>query len=296
MHDIAFGQGPEFPLVQCRNCNLVYLSERPAPEEISAYYPPDYLPYRKPIQDERFAIMRWARQRNLNQRIKIVEQYAPQSPGSLLDVGCATGIFLDGMRQAGWQVTGLEISASAALLARQRFGLQVIERQLQEAQLPPATFEAITFWDVLEHTFQPCESLQEAHRLLKPGGVLVLTLPNWESLDHRWFGWEWIGFDIPRHLYCFPLAVLEALLEKTGFKLVKTWSGLGGYFTFLASLRIWSKVHLRSAAMRKFLISSLEIPGVRFLFQPFFSLLDWRGVGGTRVVIAWKPQDFNHSD
>jgi SAM-dependent methyltransferase len=287
LHDIAFDKPGEFSLVRCRVCGLVYYRTRPTPQEIQIFYPSEYLPYRPAIQDEPFFLMRWARRRNIDKRRRIVEQASQTLPGRILDVGCSTGIFLDAMRQAGWQTRGVEISPQAASYARQRFGLDVMTGQLQEAHFESESFDAITFWDVLEHTFDPLGSLQEAHRLLKPGGTLAMTLPHWESLDHRWFGMQWIGYDTPRHLYVFPTPVLKQMLEKAGFSLISARNGLGGYYAFLASLRLWLKAN-RGEQTRQSWMRLLEIPGVRFLFEPFFSLVDARNQGGTLVVVGRK--------
>jgi SAM-dependent methyltransferase len=287
LHDIAFDRPGEFSLVRCRNCGLVYYRTRPTPQEIQQFYPAEYLPYRPAIQDEAFFLMRWARQRNINKRRQVVEKASLKLPGRILDVGCSTGIFLDAMRQARWQTRGVEISPQAANYARQRFDLEVFTGQLQEARLESESFDAITFWDVLEHTFNPMESLQEAHRLLKTGGVLAMTLPHWESLDHRWFGKQWIGYDTPRHLYIFPTSVLKQMLEKAGFSVLSAHSGLGGYYTFLASLRLWLKAKGGEQTRQRWM-HVLEFPGVRFLFQPFFSFIDAINQGGTLVVVGRK--------
>lgn len=86
--------------------------------------------------------------------------------------------FLDEMRSAGWQTCGIEISPTAADYARQRFQLDVQIGDLLEIDLPAASFDLITMWDVLEHTFAPREVLAKSASLLKPGGLLALTFPQ----------------------------------------------------------------------------------------------------------------------
>jgi SAM-dependent methyltransferase len=287
LHDVAFDSPGKFDLVRCNVCGLIYYRNRPDPEEINRYYPPEYLPYRPAIQDERSLLIRWARIRNINKRRLVVEKTVFQTPKHILDVGCSTGIFLDTMRQAGWDTQGIEINPDAAQYARQRLGLKVITGQLKDNNFEDGSFEALTFWDVLEHTFDPHSTLTEAYRLLRPGGTIAMTLPHWESLDRRLFGEQWIGFDPPRHLYIFTTPVLRNLLQRTGFIPISMHSGLGGYYTFLASLRIWVKVH-KGIKESQGLMRVLEIPGVRLLFQPFFSLIDSLNIGGTLVVVARK--------
>jgi len=291
VHDIAFDIPGEFPLVRCRRCGLIYLKERPTPEEIGNYYPSSYKPYRQALEDERYFLIRWARKRNIRKRRKVIEKYCPQIPGRILDVGCSTGIFLNEMHQAGWKTKGVEINQAAANYARQRFGLEVDNGTLLDTKFHPKSFKAITFWDVIEHTYNPLKTLQYTNYLLEDNGIVALTIPHWNSLDRTLFGMEWIGFDAPRHLYVFPQNTLQDMLEQAGFRFLKAWSGLGGYYTFLASLRLWLRLHLPKQG--RTIMNILEVPGIRFFFQPFFSVNDWLGIGGTLVVIALKT---NHLD
>lgn len=292
--DIAFDNPGEFPVVSCENCGLIYLQTRPSPQEIGKYYPPEYLPYRTAIQDESLWIMQWMRQRNIDKRVNQIEAAVSKPPGRILDVGCSTGVFLDAMREAGWDTLGVEIAPEAAAYARERFYLDVLPGQLLDHQLQSGSFDAITFWDVLEHTFDPFENLLETNRLLKNGGIIALTIPHWESIDRKVFGQAWIGFDAPRHLYVFPRETLFSMLEASGFQLEKAWTGLGGYYTLLASLRLWLKIHLPTHKLRFWILKFFEFPGMRLPFQPAFSLLDGLNLGGTLVIIAKKKVNIDH--
>jgi SAM-dependent methyltransferase len=294
--DIAFDNPGEFPLVSCKQCSLLYLQKRPSPQEIGNYYPSEYLPYRTAIQDEPLRILRWMRQRNIGKRVKRIEAAVSTQPGRILDVGCSTGIFLDAMRGAGWDTLGVEIAPDAVAYARERFKLDILQGQMLDHQLPSESFDAITFWDVLEHTFDPFENLKEANRLLKKGGIIALTIPHWESIDRKVFGQAWIGFDAPRHLYVFPRQTLIRMLVASGFQLDTAWTGFGGYYTFLASLRLWLKIHLPSQEAQSGILRFFEFPGMRIPFQPFFSLLDSLNLGGTLVIIARKTEDLDHMD
>lgn len=287
--DLAFDLPGEFPYVRCRNCGLIYLQTRPSPEEIHLYYPAQYQPYRTAIQDEASPLMRRARQRNILRYCRTIARVTPRQSGRILDIGCSTGIFLDAMRQQGWETQGVEISAQAGAYARERFGLQVFEGQLHEASFEGETFDAITLWNVFEHLYQPFETLQEVYRLLRKGGVLAMTFPNWESWDHRWFGKAWIGFDAPRHLFVFPRPVHQHLLATTGLRCEKIGMGLQNYYTFLASLKRWLKLHLRSSSLQDSIWRLMNLPGIRFVFQPFFSVTDALNKGGTTLIVARKP-------
>ena len=85
------------------------------------------------------------------------------------------------------------------------------------------------------------------------------------------------------------------MLDASGFQLEKAWTGLGGYYTLLASLRLWLKIHLQTHKLRSWILKFFEFPGMRIPFQPAFSLLDGLNLGGTLVIIAQKKEDLDPS-
>ena len=275
-----------FALVQCEQCGLIYLNPRPAPQAIGAFYPQDYAPFRPAIEDERWALMRWMRRRKMQRRRALVEHYSGASRGRVLDVGCATGIFLHEMAQAGWEAVGVELTPEAAEYARRRFGLEVFTGQLEEAPLAEGTFDAVTFWDVLEHTYSPRRTLKRSAALLKPGGIVVINIPNWESFERRIFGAQWIGLDPPRHLYVFPRHTLTALLEDAGFKVLGWETAMPPYFAFAISLEQWLAV--RSPTLGSIAGRILRLPGVRLLFEPYFAITNRLQRSGIISVFARK--------
>ena len=281
--------GPgEFPIVRCVDCGHIYAQRVPAAASLARYYPPDYSPYRTAIQDEPAAILRWARRRNIRNRRRVVERIRGEGERRLLDVGCSTGIFLDEMRTAGWDVAGIEPNRGAADYARGRFGLTVNSNELPYAGLPAWSYDLVTFWDALEHTLDPLATLCEANRVLASQGFVVLTLPNHNGVDRTLFGCGWNGYDAPRHLHSFTTNSLRVILSRAGFELTKRWCGLGGYFAFLASLRLWiSRTHPASRAASA-LYKVLSAPGMRLLFAAPEWLLDRLGLGATLVVVARK--------
>ena len=275
-----------FVLRRCLHCGLMYLSPRPTQETIEAYYPAEYGPYRPAIEDERWALMRWIRRRKLAKRRRLTERYSGQKQGRLLDVGCATGLFLHEMAQAGWEVAGVEPIAPAAEYARRRFALSVFQGTLRSAPYAPASFDAMTFWDVLEHTFSPAEELAHAARLLRPGGLLVVSVPNWDSPDRWLFGRHWLGLDPPRHLYVFTRETLTALLAQAGFSVLDRVCFMSGYFSFVISLERW--LETIDPQLSKFARQVFNLPGMRFPFEPWFMISNWLGKGAIISVLARK--------
>jgi len=153
-----------------------------------------------------------------------------------LDVGCATGNFLKVAQENGWQVLGVEPIGKAAQIARDYYQLEVITGTLDSADIPSISFDVITMWDVLEHLPSPKQALHRSLELLKPGGLLVFSIPNLISFDRSLFGQYWIGWDAPRHFNLFSEQTLRRLLDTTGFEYTTKECILGGKGTFLLSL------------------------------------------------------------
>lgn len=281
---------PDVALRRCRRCGLAYLSPRPTPAAIGAYYPPDYAPFRTAVDDERWALMRWVRRRKLVQRRRLVERHSGRVPGAppgrVLDVGCSTGLFLHEMQRAGWQAEGVELTPSAARYARERFGLQVFEGMLEAAPFAPERFDVITYWDVLEHVYSPTETLARTAELLAPGGLLAINVPNWHCLERRIFGRWWAGYDPPRHLYVFTRPSLTRYLEQAGFEPLAWTCFMPSYFTVIISLENWLRA--RAPALAGPVLRLLRLPGLRFLLQPPLWLLDRLGYGSVIAVFARK--------
>lgn len=284
--DILYNLPGEFTMRRCRQCGLMYLSPRPTPQSIAFYYPENYTSYRPPIEQERLALMRWMRRRKLQQRRRFIEQFSERREGKILDVGCATGLFLNEMAQTGWQGYGVEPIDSAAQFARAHFGLEVFQGMLADAPYPPGSFDAITFWDVLEHTFSPTETLSQAAALLRPGGVVAISVPNWDSWERRWFGRHWQGYDPPRHLYVFTRPTLTELLEAAGFAVLDWVCFMPSYFSFVISLDRWLRVRRPQLAPTAQRLASL--PGARLPFEPLFATANWLNKGSVISVFARK--------
>ena len=284
--DILYNLPGEFTMRRCRQCGLMYLSPRPTPHSIALYYPQDYTSYRPPISDERFALMRWIRQRKLQKRRLLIEQYSQRQSGAILDVGCATGLFLDEMIRAGWQGYGIEPIESAAQFARSHFGIEVFQGMLADATYAANSFDAITFWDVLEHTFSAKETLSQAAALLRPGGIVAISVPNWDSWERRWFGRHWQGFDPPRHLFVFTRATLTTLLEEAGFAVLDWVCFMPSYFSFVISLDRWLRATRPGMATAVSRLTTL--PGARLPFEPLFATANRLNKGSVISVFARK--------
>jgi 2-polyprenyl-3-methyl-5-hydroxy-6-metoxy-1,4-benzoquinol methylase len=146
------------------------------------------------------------------------------SPGHVLDVGCGTGDFLFRMHQLGWSVTGVDFDGEAIANAKSKYGFDLLHSDLAGAQFPDNSFDAVTMHHVIEHVPEPVALLTEAEHILKPGGRLVVTTPNIQSLGHSLFKDCWRGLEPPRHLQIFTLQALRHCAQQAGFKKIEVKS------------------------------------------------------------------------
>jgi len=145
---------------------------------------------------------------------------APSFPARLLDVGCGNGDLLVRMRSLGWDVEAVDLDPAAVQTARAR-GLEVHQGDLRSQKYPSNCFDAVTMAHLIEHVYDPPRLLREAHRILKPGGTLVLLTPNSESLGTHLYGRDWRGWEPPRHLHVFNVDNMRTTLEQSGLQQVE---------------------------------------------------------------------------
>lgn len=214
--DRLLGRPGTFPVVRCAACGLVYLCPRPVGSALAAYYPDAYYPLdaTPPAQVRAVAA-------GLFRRVQAWVQEQGRPKVRLLDVGCGTGVFLDLAQQAGWHAQGIEPGGAACAYARARFGLDVHCGTLEDAPLLPESFDVVTMWQVLEHLPHPLEGLRRVYQALAPGGLLLIGVPNFASLEARLFGRRWYSLDAPRHLYHFTPATLRAVVSAAGLQPVR---------------------------------------------------------------------------
>lgn len=256
----------QFQLVRCAVCRLIYLNPRPGLSALDAIYPPGYGPHAKAATAEAAPIpIEHGWRKRLKEHLaralldgsrptapldrlllRAAEPYAallrvmmlPPLPrgGRALDIGCSTGAFLASLAKRGWQAYGVEPDPVSAARAQKLPGVTVFATTLEAARFESASFDLITMWHVLEHLPDPLASVREIRRLLKPGGVLIVLLPNAGSLEADIFGEYWKGMDLPRHFYHFTPATVSLLMERGGLEIRRVALQIEGA-TITGSLR-----------------------------------------------------------
>jgi SAM-dependent methyltransferase len=213
----ALGAGLRFPIVRCNHCGLCFTNPRPDLVSIKQFYPADYHCHHR----ERLAEACQASNRRFLSRVAPLVPRRSHGPARLLDFGCGAGDCLRRMHALGWNVTGLDMAEPAVARIREQDGLPAHVGTLPHPCWTTASFEAITMWQSLEHVHQPLDVLRAAHRLLTAGGRLLVAVPNFDGSASRWFGANWFGLDLPRHLTHFTPRTLRMMLGRAGFEHVE---------------------------------------------------------------------------
>lgn len=200
---------PGFEVLRCPDCGLGRTWPPERPDKIGARYPESYYGRGNVRFNPLFeALVRWFRRR----RCAVLHNRVPHGP--VLDVGCGRGLILSYLRDLGYEPHGVEFSQTAARHAREVLKLPVTVDDFVKAPREKDRYNAIVFWHSLEHFSNPVAAVARAHDALKPGGLLVVAVPNYDSLQARVFGRRWFHLDIPRHYYHFGARSLEAVLTR----------------------------------------------------------------------------------
>jgi len=207
----------DFRIVRCRECGFTYLENPSQETELYETFwgEDDELPevFAGDAQD---ASLREAYHIN-RQRVEYLKSLRPN--GSLLDIGCGNGFFLTLAQQVGYECIGQEVSQNAIRFARNNFNLSIIDEALENiVQDQKMMFDIITIWHVLEHVNDPILFLKQIYTILKPGGILVVEVPNLNSLKFRLSNWKWEGGNHPKyHQSYFIHQTLTEMLQAAGF-------------------------------------------------------------------------------
>lgn len=153
------------------------------------------------------------------QRLRFARGAVPP-PARLVDAGAGRGRFVAHARAAGYDATGVEPSARGVAGARESYGVALQAAGIDDADVPAGGADVVTLWHVLEHLDDPAGALATLHGWLRPGGALVVGVPNLGSWQARVGGTRWYHLDLPRHRTHFTVAGLRAALARAGFEVV----------------------------------------------------------------------------
>jgi SAM-dependent methyltransferase len=251
-------QKEQWRYLQCCACGLVSLYPRPDQADLIKDYD-TYLP------DQKEKIAQWDRMmsRIVRRSADLIEIRVARK-AKILDIGCGYGFFLGEMQQRGWQVEGIEISATGRTYAHKTWNIPVQAEPLEALSFPDNHFDVVTLFYVIEHLLDPLSLLREARRILKPGGLILLrwphTAPMLKALGPFVKNYDY--FHTPFHLYDFSPSTIVKLLEQAGF--TGTATRIGGYSLPQKRLNRWFTVLCGSLAETLYFLSARQflMPGV----------------------------------
>ncbi len=207
---------------KCVACGLGILDPRPAPPELDALYRESYFAdqYDAGLAPGAPGFERAIRREG--HRVRFLGKN--RRGGRLLDIGVGRGYFLYACRSAGYAAEGFDVSEDGAGFVRSALEIPVKTGTLEGSLYADGSFDVITMWHALEHTDRPGRYLDAARAWLKPHGILVVDVPNYEGTDARekWEAWE--GWQLPYHLFHFTPRSLGMLLDRHGFRVVRSKS------------------------------------------------------------------------
>lgn len=205
-----------FQIVQCKNCGLGITNPRPENSQLGKYYESNEYISHSGTASGIGKLYRIVRSISLKRKRSLLEKLSPNKKS--LDYGCGTGEFVRELNKNGWDAYGIEPSTPARTKALDLNPAKIFQ---ELTELNEAKFDVITLWHVLEHIPNLHQIIPAIKSSLKPGGTLVIAVPNPQSPDSQYYREKWAAYDVPRHLWHFQKKSMEQLMKAHGFKIAE---------------------------------------------------------------------------
>lgn len=210
-----------YPVLRCRACGLAMLDPQPDDAVLASIYDDAYFigSDDEGLHAQASTLKRETAKLQLEEILSLMPGGGVPAAGPrMLEVGCGSGDFLVEARHAGFDVRGIDVSASAVASANRALGEERARVcELEKADFGAETFDIVVLADVIEHVRAPATFLTHVQRIVKTGGIIFLATPSLDSLSARLMGRYWMEFK-PEHLFYFSRRTLRHLLEGCGFE------------------------------------------------------------------------------
>lgn len=216
--EIKFNLTDEHQVLSCLACGVEFLFPQLSDEALKKLYSENY--YQSwGIQDEQEnESTKQMKIATFRLRLRLIKQFI--SSGKILDVGCATGYFLEAAKEENFQPYGVEFSEYSSALAKKKFGEQnIFCGTLEESNFAPQLFDAITMFDLIEHVRIPEQTLTKAAEMLKENGIIAIMTPDTKTLSNGLMGRRWTHYK-PEHFFYFSNSSIHYLAQRCGLKVV----------------------------------------------------------------------------
>jgi SAM-dependent methyltransferase len=311
--DRVHGMPGEFSIYHCQDCDAYFIQPWLTAQELLRYYPEDYGRFRhgdslkkKRHHDWRRFILEhhygYPSQSSLPQSraVRIAARVLSwvtakgvipyRGSGKVLDIGTGGGSYLYRLKQWGWNTFGVEPSETGCQRARS-LGLNVIHGTLEAARYPDSFFDVVHLSNVLEHLPNPYATFEEIYRILRPDGLIYVTVPNTHSLVFWLFREYWYAIDVPRHVISYSPKTLRTLAEMTGFT-IQTQDFSAGPFNFVRSVKCFLEDNRDRYPSWLRRINWDHSKLIRRALKPFFILVDFAGYGDFLHATLLKSSTF----
>lgn len=260
-----------FSIVRCDSCGHFSTQPAPKPELMARYYPSQYYAHVDTAGTGKDRLKWYLKGKcyrgaaagaeavsvAMRGRLgRILAEPPPVANGRLLDVGCGAGEYVAFAQSQGWRVSGVETDDEAVEVGSKR-GLDIVQGMAESLPFENCTFDVVRLWQVLEHTYSPTKVIAEINRIMKPGGHLLLSVPNFGGAQRRVLGKCWPHLDVPRHLHHFTAETLDRVLTAGGLRKVQNlYSGLP-FFELRWRMAVCRLQGLDSASAVKLVLKSV---------------------------------------
>jgi 2-polyprenyl-3-methyl-5-hydroxy-6-metoxy-1,4-benzoquinol methylase len=204
-------------LVRCGRCDLVYVSPTFDEQHYKSVYASQE--YQDIVRDLGVKSHEYRVERFGQERVALMSPHLRVPSPRYLDVGCSTGFVVEAARNAGWTASGIDLNPSAIEFGRAR-DLDLRTVALEEAGFAAGSFDAVSLFDVLEHLLDPVQTLRACTRLLAPGGIVFLYVPNYDSASRLLMGKDAHFIWPTHHLNYYTPVTIRDLLTREGLETV----------------------------------------------------------------------------
>lgn len=208
-----------FTILECIDCGFMITNPQPEGDKIGDYYKSEeYISHSNTKKGLVNAVYQIVRNFTLKRKFQMVKKLKKR--GSILDIGCATGEFLNVFKLDKWEAMGIEPDEEARKFAIHNYNLKVADQGFLN-KIEEKSYDIISMWHVLEHVHDLNERIQIIHKILKDDGKVIIAVPNYKSYDAENYGKFWAAYDVPRHLFHFNKLTMEKLLVNNNMKLTE---------------------------------------------------------------------------
>lgn len=204
-----------YDVVKCDSCGLIYLDFDATRDFSLDYYSKEFFndsgskhAYNDYEKESLFL------KKSFLKRIELLRKY--KTSGTLLDIGCATGSFMENAAPF-FKASGIDISEYAIAQAKAK-ELDVWQGMLADSPYKDKTFDVVTLWDTIEHVADPKQTISQVGKIVQQGGIVGLTTGDVSSVFAQMCGHYWHLYNIPQHLSYFDKKTVTTILNEAGFE------------------------------------------------------------------------------